>query len=79
MLRKYFVCVCGGGGGGLDGPDNLIKLLFLPKIILFTASPHKGFEIAILQDKIHYIQKYIFFHILAKTTTFPGQTPIFQF
>ena len=50
MFRKY--CV----GGGEEG--NLIQTcIFGLKSFLFTASPHKDFEIAILQDKRHYIRK----------------------
>ena len=41
---------------GIEG--NLIQtFIFGLKSFFFTASPHKDFEIAILQDKRHYILK----------------------
>ena len=53
MFRKY--CV-GVGEEGVKG--NLIQTcIFGLKSFLFTASPHKDFEIAILLDKRHYIRK----------------------
>ena len=56
MFRKY--CV----GVGEEGDLNLLRLpdtnfYYWSKFFLFTASPNKDFEIAILQDKRHYIGK----------------------
>ena len=56
MFRKYCVRV---GEEGIW--DNLIQtFIFGQKSFLFTACPNKDFEIAILQDKRHYICKYNF-------------------
>ena len=53
MLRKY--CVGVGEEGDLGEPAT--NFIFGLKSFLFTASPHKDYEIAILQDKRHYIRK----------------------
>ena len=56
MFRKYCVGVGEEGDLGLHVPDAN-SFFFGLKPLLFTASPHKDFEIAILQDKRHYICK----------------------
>ena len=52
MFKKY--CVRTGEEGDLS---LLQTFIFGLKSFLFIASPHKDFEIAILQDKRHYIRK----------------------
>ena len=53
MLRKYFVGVDEEGDLG----QPIQTFIFGLNFFLFSASPHKDFKIAILQDKRHYIRK----------------------
>ena len=57
MFRKYCVGVGEEGDLSLLYCNLIQTFIFGLKSFLFTASPHKDLEIAILQDKRHYIGK----------------------